>query len=274
MPLKASRPPTEYEEIDRWARGVGWLAYPDEAMARASHALRVGGHAGEYTLDFRNDHEAHRRADVWLVDPLRAPGIEDRLRELGNVVGVVVLLGRHSRDAVTFARRFDVPLYLPVWVDVDVPEDVGIVRIEEGLPGTEFELLETVDLPLWHEAALYDGETLLVADALGTANYFTTSEESIGVHPLLRLLPPKTLTDLDPARILTGHGEGVMRRASSELSDSLENARGRTHRVWWNALKGLVGRGGGDEDEQEEPLTKDDEGKVGSDLDSDQERSV
>lgn len=252
MPLKASKPPGEYEEIDRWAGGVGWLSHPGERMARASHALRVNGTASEYTLDFRDDDDGDGRADIWLVDPLRAPGIEDRLRELGDVVGVVVLLGRHSRDAVTFARRFDVPLYLPVWVDVDVPEDVGIVRIEEGLPGTEFELLETVDLPLWHEAALYDGETLLVADALGTVNYFTASGESIGVHPLLRLLPPKTLNGLTPDRILTGHGNGIHVGASSELADALDNARRGAPRAWWNALKGFIGRGDSDEDDDED----------------------
>lgn len=273
MPLKASRPPTEYEEIDRWPGGVGWHAYPDERMARASHALRVGGGPDEYVIDFRddreerNEHEENTRADVWLVDPLRAPGVEDVLRDLGGVVGVVVLLGRHSRDAVTFARRFDVPLYLPAWVDVDVPDDVGIVRVDERLPGTEFELLETVDLPLWHEAALYDGETLIVADALGTANYFTTNEESIGVHPLLRLLPPKTLTDCTPDRILTGHGGGVMRRASSELTDALENARGRTHRVWWNALKGFVGRNGGDEADDGDDSTGIDDARFDTDED-------
>lgn len=279
MPLKASRPPTEYEEIDRWAGGVGWLAYPDERMARASHALRVG-RAG---VDAERDQRAHRstddretddRADVWLVDPLRAPGVEDMLRELGDVVGIVVLLGRHSRDAVTFARRFDVPLYLPVWVDVEVPADVGIVRIEEGLPGTEFELIETVDLARWHEAALYDGETLLVADALGTASYFTAGEEALGVHPFLRLLPPGALGEPTPERLLTGHGAGVSEGASGELTDALENARSRAPRVWWNALKGLVGRGGNQEEIEEDPGSMEEVGDGGAYPDADEERSV
>ena len=273
MPLKGSRPPTEYEEIDRWDGGVGWLAYPDERMARASHALRVSGTSDEYIIDFGSDHEERSeqaldsRADVWLVDPLRAPGVEEMLREFGDVVGVVVLLDRHSRDAVTFARRFDVPLYLPAWIDVEVPEDVGIVRIDERLPGTEFELLETVDLPRWHEAALYDGETLLVADALGTASYFTTSEESVGVHPMLRLFPPKALEDCTPDRILTGHGVGVKRRASSELTDALENSRARTHRVWWNALKGFIGRNEEDKKDEEDEATGIDDATFDTDED-------
>lgn len=257
MPLKASKPPGEYEEIDRWAGGVGWLAYPDERMLRASHALRVDPASGATVTgatvsDTGRTPDPEAPPDVWLVDPLRGPGVEEMLRDLGNVVGVVALLDRHSRDAVTFARRFDVPLYLPVWVDVDVPDDVGIVRIEEGLPGTAFELLETVDLPRWHEAALYDGETLVVGDALGTANYFTTSEESIGVHPFIRLLPPKTLEGLAPDRILTGHGEGIFEDATTELTDALENARSGAPRVWWNALKRLVGRGNSDDEDDED----------------------
>lgn len=240
MKLKASRPPSEYAEIDHWDDGVGWFAYPDEKMKRASHALRI----------HRTETEAGP-ADVWLVDPLRAPGIEEMLRDLGDVVGVVVLLDRHSRDSITFARRFDVPLYLPAWVDIDVPDDVRIVRFDDRLPGTEYELLETVDIPTWHEAALYDGETLVVADALGTANYFTTNEEAIGVHPFLRLIPPKTLRDLSPNRIFTGHGEGISIRASDEITDTLENSRRRTPGLWWTALKGLIGRSGDDEDSDE-----------------------
>lgn len=102
MPLKAVRPPTGFEEIDKWSGGFGWLAYPDETMQRASHAL---------SIDQPGDPDAPD--DVWVIDPLGAPGIDNRLRDRGDVVGVVVLLDRHGRDAATFARRHDVPIYLP-----------------------------------------------------------------------------------------------------------------------------------------------------------------
>ena len=49
--------------IDRWDGGVGWLAYPDEEGQRASHAIR---HDGE----------------LWLFDPLDAPGVEELLAAL------------------------------------------------------------------------------------------------------------------------------------------------------------------------------------------------
>lgn len=221
MPLRDTSPSSGFVEIDRWPGGLGWLAHPDETMARASHALCVE----------RPDEDAPD--DVWVVDPLGAPGIDDRLQSLGNVVGVVVLLDRHQRDSVRFARRHDVPLYVPAWVEVDAPSDVGLVRVEDRLPGTEYELLEPVDLPGWHEAALTDGDTLLVADALGTADYVTTDAERIGVHPLLRLTPPRALhgRHLAPRRILVGHGEGIADDATTALRDALSGARRRLPRL-------------------------------------------
>jgi hypothetical protein len=226
MELKATRPASGYEEIDRWAGGFGWLPHPEEAMQRASHALAV---------ERPDDPDAPD--DVWVVDPLRAPGIEDAIRDLGNVVGVVVLLDRHGRDAATFARRFDVPLYLPAWIDIDVPRDVEVVRFEDHLPGSEYELIETVDLPGWHEAALYDDETLVVADVLGTADYFVTGAERLGVHPMLRLVPPRALRGLSPTRVVTGHGRGVRTDATRALRDALEGARRRMPRLYFETLR-------------------------------------
>lgn len=256
MPMKASGPPTGYERIDEWEGGVGWIAHPDESMQRASHALCVD----------RTDDEA-APPDAWVIDPLRAPGIEDHLRDLGNVVGVVVLLDRHERDAATFARRFDVPLYVPAWIDVHVPDDVGLVRIEDALPGTGFDVIETVDLPGWHEAALYDGETLVLADALGTASYFTTRDETIGVHPFLRVMPPTRLRGLTPTRILVGHGTGRHERATRELRDALENARRRGPRVWWNALSSPVKRAIGSRQEGDQDDGAEAESVSGTDSD-------
>lgn len=220
MPLKASSPATDYEEIDRWAGGVGWIAHPEEDMQRASHAIVDDG-------------------DVWVIDPVDAPGIDDLLAELGDVQGVVVLLDRHTRDAAAVANRHDVEVYLPVFVECDV--DAPIERFAGPLPGTDYDLIHTVNWPGWSEAALFDGETLVVADALGTADYFTTKEERIGVHPLLRLLPPNRLRGIAPKRILTGHGAGIMDDGARALAAAFDNARPGLPRVWWNGLKSMLG---------------------------------
>lgn len=233
VPLKASGPATDFEVIDRFEGGVGWIAHPEETMRRASHALRVpaddagdGGDSGT------------GEADVWVVDPVDADGVDDLLAELGDVRGVVVLVDRHARDADTVAKRHGVPVYVPSFVDLDV--DVQTTPVSGRLPGTDYEVVRTVDWPGWDEAALSDGETLVVGDAVGTTEYFRTDAERIGVHPLLRIFPPHKLRQFQPERILTGHGEGVMEDASSALADALDGARRRAARVWLKGLQSLV----------------------------------
>ena len=65
--------------------------------------------------------------------------------------------------------------------------------------------------PRWREVALWwpERRTLVVADALGTIAYFTAGREPLGVHPLLRLFPPRQLARFDPEHVLVGHGDGV-----------------------------------------------------------------
>ena len=218
MPFKASGDPDDPHVVDRWDGGVGWIAHPEETMQRASHALAIDG-------------------DVWVVDPVDAPGIDDLLTDMGEVVGVVVLLDRHQRDADAVAQRFDVPVYLPPYVDreFDAPvENVGV-----RLPDTSFKVMHVVDLPFWQEAALFDGETLVVADALGTVEYFTVKPERVGVHPMLRPVPPTSLRDLAPSRILTGHGEGVFEDAEYGLARAIDGARNRLPQAWFKALRSL-----------------------------------
>ena len=67
--------------VDRFDGGVGWLAYPEETMQRASHAIESDG-------------------QLWVVDPVDADGVDDLIAEYGEVGGVVVLLDRHERDDV------------------------------------------------------------------------------------------------------------------------------------------------------------------------------
>ncbi len=153
--------------------GFGWVA--DERLQRTSHALAVDGR-------------------VWLVDPLAWPEAVERARSLGEPAGVIQLLDRHSRDCAGLAARLGVPLH----------------RVPDRVEGP-FELARVVDLPLWRERALWwpERRVLVFADALGTAGYFTHGDESLGLHPLLRLFPPRRLSRFDPDVVLLGHGEGV-----------------------------------------------------------------
>lgn len=222
--MKESGPATNWEGIDRFDGGVGWIAYPDETMQRASHALAVDG-------------------DVWVVDPVDAEGIDDLLEEYGEVAGVVVLLDRHKRDAASFARRHDVSVWVPAFMDGVAEElDAPIERFRHELADTGYTLHELVDNPLWQEAVLYSDENyvLVVPEAVGTAKYFRTADERLGVHPMLRMFPPTKLGRLGPGRILVGHGHGIHENAEIDLKDALENSRRRTPNLYWKTLRETV----------------------------------
>ena len=75
--------------VDEIAHAVGWLDDEDR-MRRASHALETDGR-------------------VWLFDVIDWPGLDDRVRELGEPAGVVQLLDRHNRDCAAVAERLGVP---------------------------------------------------------------------------------------------------------------------------------------------------------------------
>jgi len=218
MPLKAGDRAAEptFEAFDG---GFTWIAHPDEGMQRASHALSTDD-------------------GVWVVDPVDAAGLDGRLRDLGTVAGVVVLLDRHERDAAAVARRHDVPVVFPEGVsrDVDAPVESASGRV----PGTDFRIIDVVDWPGWHEVGIFDGETLVLAEALGTADYFCVGEERLGVHPMTRLAPPRHLAEFAPERVLVGHGRGVHEAASRALDDALSGARRDLPRAWLGALASLL----------------------------------
>lgn len=222
MPMKGSGPATEFEEIDRFDGGVGWIAYPDERMERASHALCIDD-------------------AVWLVDPVDAEGLDDFLADFGDVAGVAVLLDRHERDAARIARRHDVSVHVPAWMEGvarDLSAPVEPVRTE--LADTGYRIHRLLDTPVWKEAALSNSETLVVPEAVGTATYYTASGERLGVHPMLRLLPPRRLQGLAPDRILVGHGAGVTARASAALDDALRESRRRAPQLYAETARDLV----------------------------------
>ena len=173
--------------------GFGWLD-DGEPMRRTSHALVTDG--------------------VWLVDPVAWPEAEQRALALGEPRGVLQLLDRHNRDCAAVAARLDVPLHV-------VPTG--------RVPGAPFEFLPVMTNRFWREVALWwpEQRVLACADALGTVGYFRAPGERIGVHPFLRLRPPRALKRIYPEHILTGHGEGVHEDASAALHEALRTSRRR-----------------------------------------------
>ena len=209
-------------EMDRFEGGVGWLAYPGETMERASHAVESDGR-------------------LWVIDPVDAKGVDDLLAE-SEVGGVVVLLDRHTRDSAAVARRHDVPVYVPSWMSgVESDIDAPVVRFSDGVG--EFALEKVVDNPFWQEAALFDGETLVVPEALGTVSYFCAPGERLGVHPMLRAVPPTALADYDADRLLVGHGEGLFEDVRPAIGDAVGGSRRRMVPLYLDNLKGFVGLG-------------------------------
>ncbi|MFB6179654.1 MAG: hypothetical protein ABEI77_08025 [Halorientalis sp.] len=216
MPAYDRSPPQSYREIDRWSGGVGWLAHPNEDGKRASHAIAADD-------------------GLWVFDPLDVPGLDELLAEFGTVAGVVVLSSYHARDAGEIATRHDVAVSVPRWLD-RIPERVEapIQRFDAAIGNSGFEVRQCEPIPGWREAVAYhaDSATLYVPDLLGTAPGYTVGNERLGVFLTHRLFPPhETLTDLDPERIILGHGTGVFENASTALDDALSGARRRFPRA-------------------------------------------
>ena len=182
--------------MDEFAGSIGWTPAREERRRRTSHAIASGGR-------------------VWIVDPLDGRGIDERIRGLGDPAGVVQLLDRHARDCRAVAERLSVPLRVLPFT---------------GVGKAPFDVVRVVDVPGWREAALwFPAERILAcADAVGSAPYFRAGEERIGVHPLLRLRPPKALAGFEPRQLLMGHGEGVEGDEAAEaLRTALRTSRSR-----------------------------------------------
>jgi hypothetical protein len=188
---------TRFCDESEW--GFGWVE--PGRMQRTSHALL-----------------AHGR--VWIVDPVDGDGVDERIRGLGEAGGVIQLLDRHNRDCAAFARRFDIPHHF-----------VPLGR----LGGVPFEFLLVRKGRFWKESALWweAAGVLCVADALGTIPPFRARGEALGLHPLLRLIPPrKRLGGVSPRHVLCGHGEGVHGDpAESAFREALGTARRRIPRL-------------------------------------------
>jgi hypothetical protein len=196
---------------DEFDHGFGWLA-ADELLQRTSHAVLAAGR-------------------VWVSDALYGPGIEERIRALGEPAGVIQLLDRHSRDCGAVARRLGVPLHVTPF---------------GGVPNAPFEVITVRRRRLWREVALYFSQerVLVCGDALGSVGHFRAGSEPFGVHPLLRLVPPRrAFGGLEPEHLLFGHGEGVHgAEAGHALHEALATARRRLPQAWLRGLRAAVRR--------------------------------
>ena len=176
---------------DLGRHGFSWIV--EEPLTRTSHALATS-------------------EGVWLVDPVAWPEAIDRASSLGTLAGVIQLLDRHNRDGAALAERLGVPH----------------ARVPGSLPGTPFEVIEIKRAKRWQEIALWwpEPRTLVVAEALATNSFFPVGDDTVGIHPFLRLAPPRTLRSFEPEHLLVGHGEGVHGpEATLALQQALSRSR-------------------------------------------------
>jgi hypothetical protein len=179
--------------VDELPHAFGWLDPEPPWMLRTGHALAVGGR-------------------VWLLDPIEAPELEERVRALGEPAGVVQLLDRHERAGAAWAARLGVALHV----------------VPTALPGGDLEVVPLATMPGWREVAVWEpvSRTLVTADALATAPGYADAHGSLSVHPLLRLRPPRALGELPVEHVLTGHGPGLSGEAArAGVAQALRTAR-------------------------------------------------
>jgi len=190
------------ELCDELDGGFGWTE--PGFLARTSHAVELDG-------------------TVLVFDPLDAPGLDERIRALGRPEAVVQLLDRHERDCSLVAERLGVPHLR--------------MRLASSTRG---ELVRVAWTRVWKEVAFWEPtrQILVVGDALGTVGYFTAPGEAIGVHPFLRLRPPRMLAELEPEHILCGHGAGVHGpEAALALREAMATSRRRLPRALLGGLR-------------------------------------
>jgi hypothetical protein len=176
--------------IHRHAVGLTWVE--TGGMRRAAHALRADGR-------------------VWLVDPFEDEIALSAAAELGAPAAVVQLLDRHNRDCAAIAQRLEVPR----------------LRVPAAVADSPFEVVPVISHRWWNEVALWWAQerTLVVAEAVGTAPPFALGR-LVGVHPLLRLTPPRSaLTGYAADRLLVGHGAELASGAEAALDEAFAASR-------------------------------------------------
>lgn len=186
--------------------GISWLADDGEMMERACHAIRLDGR-------------------VWIVDPVDVPRLDERIGAVGEVAGVLQLLDRHDRDCAELAGRHAVPHHRTPF---------------GGIPGASMETVQVIKNRLWNEVAIWSApeRALIVPEAVGTARYFRAGDEPVGIHPMLRMTPPRGLASYLPEHLLTGHGTGMHGSGTAAaLADSIGASRSRFPRAVVSMIK-------------------------------------
>lgn len=174
----------EVRFCDETGFGFSWIAAEPAFMQRTSHALAAEG-------------------GVWVIDPVDGPGVEERIRGLGEPRAVLMLLDRHRRDCRALADRLSVPVH-------ETPFD--------GVAGAPCRFIPVIRNRLWREVALWweERRVLVCPEAVGTSPLFRAPGEQAAVHPALRLFPPRRqLAGLEPEHLLVGHGEGIHGEAAA-----------------------------------------------------------
>ena len=215
-----------FTTVDVGEAGIGWIADPTELMQRTSHAF--------FGADDR----------LWLVDPLDVPGLDDYLGSHGEVGGVIVAFDRHRRDAAKIAQRFDLPVTVPPVLEGFVGSIDAETRVRPGCETAQLQFHTLLDsrVPPWREAAVIgpDGTTIYIPEVLGRAGYYTAPGERVGVHPMLRVTPPRAaMQSLSFQTLWCGHGRGLT-GAQAEVDRALRDARSRLPAAYLSALGGLL----------------------------------
>lgn len=190
-----------------YEHGVTWVMR--EWMRRASHAIVVDG-------------------KVWLVDPVEVPEALEAAEALGSIAGVLQLLDRHPRACRALAERYGVPLH----------------RLPNEAPASGLEVIPVLDKKAWTERALWiaSTRTLVVAEVVGTNQYYALSGDAVGVHPGLRFTSAEVGRELPVRHLLVGHGAPV----HDDAKDALETAyrhRKRDALLLVRGLRAFVGTG-------------------------------
>ena len=194
--------------------GFSWKPVGDGAAERHSHALRDGD------------------GGVWLVDPIDCLGLDDEIETIGAVVGVIVLFGRHVRDAEPIALRHGAPMHVPT---MTIAAGSNASTYDTELPGTPFTVVPVRDFgSIWHERALWwpENGVLVVAESLGSAASFRAGTDArLAVHPLLRIAPPRAaFRQASPRVVLCGHGPAITDGAAAAVQLALDESRRKAPR--------------------------------------------
>ena len=217
-----------FEPGQPWSHDYGdittWIAYPEEMMQRASHLVQIN-------------------EGTFVIEPVDHPQL-DLVCDLSVADGVIVLMSRHSRDSLTIADRHDLPIYVPEGVSsVRKKLDTDVESLESLVDHHNLRLIDVVIRRGWEEVALYlpESSTLIVPESLGTVPYFRAPGESIGVHPFIRLIPPRrAFAGVKPTRLFVGHGRPLLDVEPGMVDHTLAMARRQLPRAWLRSLWAFI----------------------------------